>query len=308
MVSEQVKYQADTWKDWCPGCGNYGIITALEMALRELGIPPEKAVDVGGIGCSGKLPEFLAINGVHTLHGRPIPVATGIKLTRPELTVLVDAGDGDTLGIGAAHFVAAGRRNVDITILLHDNGVYGLTKGQASPTLGLFIKTKALSKPNINAPVNPILLALASGYTFIARGYAYHVKQLKDIIKAAIQHKGTALVDILQPCPTYNNVYTKEWYEQRIYYVDQEENWNPVVEKPEELEAKMEQTIAKALEWDERIPLGILFQNKTVPEYLDRLKTRIPFITELPPYRQPIEVDGKPIVDIAQIFVDKLVM
>ncbi|MCE4615256.1 MAG: thiamine pyrophosphate-dependent enzyme [Desulfurococcales archaeon] len=308
MVSEQVKYIADTWKDWCPGCGNYGIITAVEMALKELGIPLHKAVDVGGIGCSGKLPEFLAINGVHTLHGRPIPVATGIKLARPELTVLISAGDGDTLGIGAAHFVAAGRRNVDITLLLHDNGVYGLTKGQASPTLGLFIKTKALSKPNINSPVNPVLLALASGYTFIARGYAYHVKQLKEIIKAAIQHKGTALVDILQPCPTYNNIYTKEWYEQRIYYVDEEETWNPVVEKPEELEKKMEQTIEKALEWEERIPLGVLFQDKTKPEYFERLKMRIPFIGDMPPYKQPIHIDGKPIVDVAQIFVDKLVI
>jgi len=308
LASEKVRYMADTWKDWCPGCGNYGIITAVEMALKELGIPPHKAVDVGGIGCSGKLPEFLAINGVHTLHGRPIPVATGIKLARPELTVLISAGDGDTLGIGAAHFVAAGRRNVDITLLLHDNGVYGLTKGQASPTLGLFIKTKALSKPNINSPVNPILLALASGYTFIARGYAYHVKQLKEIIKAAIQHKGTALVDILQPCPTYNNVYTKEWYEQRIYYLDEEENWKPVVEKPEELEKKMEQTIAKALEWEERIPLGILFQDKTKPEYFERLKIRIPFIEDIPPYKQPIYVNGKPIVDVAQIFVDKLVI
>ncbi|MCE4617803.1 MAG: thiamine pyrophosphate-dependent enzyme, partial [Desulfurococcales archaeon] len=267
MVNKPYKYRADTWMDWCPGCGNYGIITAVEQALRDLNIPPHKAVDVGGIGCSGKHPEFLAINGVHTLHGRPIPVATGLKLARPDLTVIVSSGDGDLLGIGGAHFIAAGRRNVDITILLHNNGVYGLTKGQASPTLGLFVKTKALSKPNINSPVNPILLALASGFTFVARGYAYHVKQLKELIKKAIQHKGTALIDILQPCPTYNNVYTKEWYEKRIYYLEEQEpDWDPVVKSEDEVLPKLQRAVSKAFEWEEKIPLGILYQDLTKPE------------------------------------------
>jgi 2-oxoglutarate ferredoxin oxidoreductase subunit beta len=204
--------------DWCPGCGNFGILRAEEMAIKELGIDPKKVIVVSGIGCSGKIPHFiqLPIGGVHTLHGRSIAYATGIKLSNPSLEVIVNIGDGDGLGIGMGHFVHAGRRNIDMTVIVHDNGVYGLTKGQASPTLHRGLKTKSLPRPNINDAVNPISVALSAGYTFVARGYAYDVMHLKDLIVKAIKHKGLAFIDVLQPCPTYNDINTKEWYDKRI--------------------------------------------------------------------------------------------
>ena len=165
-VNEQLEFN-----DWCPGCGDFGILRSVESALSELKLDYTDAVLVSGIGCSGKLPHFVSgpIAGVHTLHGRALAFAVGIKLSNPKLNVVVDAGDGDTFGIGVGHFVSAGRRNVNMTIIVHNNGVYGLTKGQASPTLKRGEKTKSLPEPNINDPINPIALAISSGYTFVAR-------------------------------------------------------------------------------------------------------------------------------------------
>ncbi len=281
--------------DWCPGCGNFGILRAEEMAIRELGLDPKKVVIVSGIGCSGKLPHFmdLPIGGVHTLHGRSLAFATGIKLANPELTVIVNVGDGDGLGIGMGHFVHAGRRNVDMTLIIHDNGVYGLTKGQASPTLRKGVKTKSLPKPNINDAVNPIAVAIASGYTFVARGYAYDVNHLKELIKRAIQHKGIAMIDVLQPCPTYNDVNTKEWYDKRVYKLDEDKDWDPVVRKPEEAEEKAAKAMLKSFEWGERIPIGVFYENPFVETYEERIQKYIPNYLEYPPAKQVIEKDGK---------------
>ncbi len=212
MVLKPSDFKTDVFADWCPGCGDFGIMTALQMAFSELGLEPHQIVMVSGIGCSGKEAHNVKCYGVHTLHGRTLPFATGIKVANPELVVIAIGGDGDGLGIGAGHFVNAGRRNLGITYIIHNNGVYGLTKGQASPTLKLGLKTKAIPKPNINEAVNPIALALVAGYTFVARSYAYDVKHLKDIVKQAVQHKGLAFIDALQPCPTYNDINTKEWY------------------------------------------------------------------------------------------------
>lgn len=159
-----------------------------------------------------------------------------VILANPDLTVVVHGGDGDLLGIGAGHFVALGRRNLDIVVIMHDNGVYGLTKGQASPTLQLGIKTKALAKPNIQHGLNPLALALSAGYTFVARGFTLEGDHLKNLIKAAIEHKGAAFIDVLQPCVTFNDVYTAEYYRRRVYKPDSVEGWDPMVEKPEERE------------------------------------------------------------------------
>ena len=281
--------------DWCPGCGNFGILRAEEMAIRELGLDPKKVVIVSGIGCSGKLPHFmdLPIGGVHTLHGRSLAFATGIKLANPELTVLVNVGDGDGLGIGMGHFVHAGRRNIDMTLIIHDNGVYGLTKGQASPTLRKGVKTKSLPKPNINEAVNPLAVAIASGYTFVARGYAYDVNHLKELIKRAIQHRGMSVIDVLQPCPTYNDVNTKEWYDKRVYKLEEDKSWDPVVRKPEEAEEKAARAILKSYEWGDRIPIGVFYENPFEETYEDRIKKYIPNYLEYPPAKQEIEKEGK---------------
>jgi 2-oxoglutarate ferredoxin oxidoreductase subunit beta len=308
-------YKTDVYVDWCPGCGNFGILAALQMSLAELRLEPHRVVLVSGIGCSGKPPHFVGTYGVHTLHGRTLPFAQGIKMANPELEVIAMGGDGDGLGIGAGHFVNAGRRNFDMTYLIHDNGVYGLTKGQASPTLQRGVRVKALPKPNINEPINPIMLAIASGYTFAARAYAYDTKHLKEIIKQAIQHKGLAFVDILQPCPTYNDINTKEWYagenrkdpktgkpQPRLYKLE-ETGFNPLVHNPsEEFEKKVAAT-DKAREWGDRIPTGIFYKNELVPTFQDRISQRIPFYPSDPPAKQRIKDEtGAPTTDVSEFF------
>ena len=300
MALKMSDFKTDVFVDWCPGCGNFGILAALQVAFAELQMEPHRVVLVSGIGCSGKPPHFVKVYGVHTLHGRALPFAQGIKLANPELEVIAMGGDGDGLGIGAGHFVNAGRRNVDMTYLIHDNGVYGLTKGQASPTLRLGLKTKSLPKPNINEAVNPIALAITAGYTFVARAYAYDVKHLKEIIKLAITHKGLAFVDILQPCPTYNNINTKEWYagEDRIdpktrkpqprLYKLEEIGYDPVVHDLTDEFGKKVAAIEKAQEWGDRIPIGLFYKNEFVPTFQERIAQRIPFYFSNPPAKQKI--------------------
>jgi len=308
MVVDLKSLRTDIWVDWCPGCGNFGILNATQRAIAELGLDPTKTVIVSGIGCSGKTPHFINVNGVHTLHGRAIPFATGIKIANPDLTVIVQGGDGDLLGIGAGHFVALGRRNLDITVVMHNNGVYGLTKGQASPTLFRNIKTKALPKPNIQDAVNPIALAIASGYTFVARTYSMNIKHYVETLKKAILHKGTAFIDVLQPCVVYNDIYTKDFFKERIYILE-EDGWNPVIEPgtpTEEIEEKVKKAIEKSLEWGDKIPLGIFYLNKAVPEFGERLNTQISNYISLPPAKQKIaRDDGTPILtneDFREIF------
>ncbi|MEM1583606.1 MAG: 2-oxoacid:ferredoxin oxidoreductase subunit beta [Nitrososphaerota archaeon] len=296
MVRKPSDYQSDVWIDWCPGCGDFGIVAALYRALAELDLQPEKTVIVSGIGCSGKTPHFVKVNGVHTLHGRAIPFATGIKLANPELTVIINGGDGDLLGIGAGHFVALGRRNIDITIILHNNTVYGLTKGQASPTLKRGLRPKALPKPNIQDAVNPIGLALASGYTFVARGYSMMTDHLKELLKKAIQHKGSALVDVLQPCVTYDNIHTVEYYKKRVYKLE-EIGWNPIVEKIDEREEKLLRAWTKSLEHDDKIPIGVFYEDPHTPSFEDRIRDRLPSYLERPPARQIIDKEGRTIID-----------
>ncbi len=295
------------WSDWCPGCGNFGILSAEQQAITELGLDPKKIVIVSGIGCSGKTPHFMRIpvSGVHTLHGRAMAFATGIKLSNPQLKVIVNAGDGDQLGIGAGHFVNSGRRNIDMTLIIHDNGVYGLTKGQASPTLKLGLKTKSLPKPNINESINPLAVALASGYTFVARGYAYDVKHLKELIKEAITHKGLALIDVLQPCPTYNDLFTKEYYDKRIYRLEEVRGWNPVVERKEDVDEKMATALEKSLEWGDKIPIGVFYRNELVSTYEERITERSPSYIDNLPSQEAIEDNGKPTTLIEEILKEK---
>ena len=272
-------------------CGDFGILRSEELLTDELKLDYKNFVVVSGIGCSGKAPHFFPnkISGVHTLHGRALAFATGIKLSNPSMEVLVQAGDGDTFGIGAGHFVNAGRRNINMTLLVHDNGVYGLTKGQASPTLHRGEKTKSLPKPNINDSINPIALALSVGYTFVARGFAYDVNGTKELIKKAIKHKGMALVDVLQPCPSYNDINTNEWYRKRVYNLD----IDPVVKSMDEVPQKINTAISRSYEWEEKIPIGVFYQNELVPTFEERLKENIPDYDINYPAIQKIEEQGE---------------
>jgi 2-oxoglutarate/2-oxoacid ferredoxin oxidoreductase subunit beta len=304
--------------DWCPGCGDFGITSALQMALAELGFEPYQVVVVSGVGNAAKTPHFVNANGVHTLHGRLLPFAMGIKIANPSLEVIGVGGDGDGLGIGAGHFVNAGRRNIDMTYLLYNNGVYGLTKGQASPTLALGMKTKSLSKPNINQAINPVALAITAGYTFVARAYAFDVMHLKNMIKQGIQHKGLALVECLQPCPTYNDINTAEWYagEDRIdpqtgkpqprLYKLEDIGFDPVVHQCSEEFKKKVAGMEKAQEFEDKIPVGIFYQNGLEPTFQDRLTERIPFYMQNPPAKQLLKDENNVSTADLSEFMDDL--
>jgi 2-oxoglutarate ferredoxin oxidoreductase subunit beta len=315
MALKPSDFKTDVFADWCPGCGDFGIMTALQMALAELGLQPHQVVLVSGIGCSGKEAHNVKAYGVHTLHGRTLPFSTGIKVANPDLEVIAIGGDGDGLGIGAGHFVNTGRRNLDITYIIHDNGVYGLTKGQASPTLKLGVKTKAIPKPNINQALNPIALAIITGYTFVARSYAYDVQHLKDTIIEGIRHKGLAFIDVLQPCPTYNDINTKEWYagedrkdsetgkaRSRLYKLT-DVGYQPIVEKEDDDFTKKIAALNKAQEWGDRIPIGVFYKNELEPTFLERINRRIPFYMTNPPAKQVIgDAAGVSNADLTEMF------
>lgn len=243
---------------WCPGCGDFGILTAIKQALAELGIHPHEAAIVSGIGCGSKLPDYMYANGFMTIHGRPLPVATGVRLANPDLTVLVVDGDGDAYGIGGNHFLHACRRNPDIAHIVQNNQIYALTKGQYSPTSDRGFRTTTSPDGSIELPINPLLVALAAGATFIARGFAGEPKHLARLIGEAIRHEGYALIDVLQPCVTFNKVNTYDWYGERVYKLEDEEGYDP---------SDFDQAWKKAREWGDRIPMGILYRRTDVPSY-----------------------------------------
>ena len=226
--------------DWCPGCGDFGIQVAVKQALTNLQIAPHKVAFVSDIGCSGKITHWVNTYGLHSLHGRALPVATGVKFANRDLTVLVDAGDGGGYGIGMGHLVHTIRRNVDMTYLVHDNMVYGLTKGQMTPTSCKGFKTPSSPFGAIETPLNPMALALSLGATFVARGSAGDAIHLTKILEEAIKHKGFALVDIFQPCVTFNKINTYAYLIQNTYNLDKEEgydrhDWTAAMDKARQL-------------------------------------------------------------------------
>ena len=318
MEYKLADFKTSVHNDWCAGCGDFGILNAIQMSLYELEILPHQAAIFSGIGCSGKTPHFINTFGIHTLHGRVLPFAQGAKLANPNLKILAVGGDGDGLGIGSGHFVNSGRRNIDLTYIIYNNGVYGLTKGQASPTLKLGMKTKSLPQPNVNDSINPIALACISGFTYIARGYSYDIKHLKEVIKKGIEHEGLSFIDVLQPCPTYNDINTKEWYQSftldennpsiripKIYKLE-EEGYNGVVDNDEESSNKIIKAIEKSKEWENRIPVGVFYENKNTPTYEERLQGRIDNYKEYPPALQTIkDENGNPNINIDRL-IDEL--
>lgn len=263
MMVAITDYSVKEKSQWCAGCGDFAIVGALKSALYELGIPNHQTVISSGIGCSGKTPHYLNVYGFEGLHGRALPVASGIKLANHKLNVIAMGGDGDGYGIGAGHFVHIMRRNFDMTYIVHDNQIYGLTTGQASPTTQLNMKTKTTPFGVVEQPFNPIATAILGGATFVARVFAGDMLHMKSIIKEAISHRGFALVDILQPCVTFNKLNTYDYFTKRCYKLDSNHN-----------SADKMSAIDKALESIntnyEKIPVGV-FYKETRPTYEDTL-------------------------------------
>ena len=255
---------------WCPGCGNYMIRTALKRALEELEIPPHKTVISSGIGQAAKIPHYIGVNGFNGLHGRAIPPAIAIKLANKDLNVIVESGDGDSYGEGGNHFMHAVRRNIDIAHFVHNNQIYGLTKGQASPTTAKGQITTLQFDGVKNIPIDPLAISLTLGAGFVARGFAGDIPHLVDLMKQAITFKGYAHLDILQPCVVWNRVNTFSWYKDRVYKLaDDYDNTD------------YDNAYKKAREFGDKIPIGVLYKvEKTT--YGDSFK----FIK-----------DGEPLVD-----------
>jgi 2-oxoglutarate ferredoxin oxidoreductase subunit beta len=244
------EYKGPVEPDWCPGCGDFGVLRALQTGLGELGIHPKDVLVSSGIGCSSNLPGFIHAYGFHGLHGRALPVAQGAKLANPELTVIITGGDGDGYGIGAGHFLHAMRRNIDLTYIVMDNQIYGLTVGQASPTSMRGHKTKSTPWGNLEIPINPIALALVCGATFVARGFSGEAKQLGQIFQQAISHKGFALVDVFSPCVTYNKINTYAWFKERVYKLEDRRHDT----------SDFKLALETAWQWGNEIPIGLFYQ------------------------------------------------
>jgi 2-oxoglutarate ferredoxin oxidoreductase subunit beta len=239
---------------WCPGCGNFSIVEAVKKALVASELEPHQVLFVSGIGQAAKAPHYLNANVFNGLHGRSLPVATGAKLANPDLVVIVESGDGCNYGEGGNHFLAAIRRNIDVTMLVHNNQIYGLTKGQASPTTAEDFVTKAQPEGVVSSPFNPIAVAVAMQAGFVARAFSGMVDHLSELVQQGIAHQGFALIDILQPCVSFNKVNTFAWYKERCYPLSAEYD-------PTDWEAAMKQ----AMEWGKKIPLGIIYRNARPP-------------------------------------------
>jgi len=238
--------------DWCPGCGDFGVLKGLQKACAELGLLPHQIVTVSGIGCSSNLPGYINSYGMHTLHGRPLAVATGVQLANHELTIIATGGDGDGYGIGGNHFVHTARRNVDLTYIVMNNQIYGLTTGQISPTSSKGMKTKSTPFGSVEMPVNPITSAIMNGATFVARGYSGDGKHLVELMKKAIRHKGFSLIDIFSPCVTFNHDNDYKFFKPRVKKLEDEghdtSDWKSACEK--------------ALMWGDTIYTGLFLQKE----------------------------------------------
>ncbi len=266
--------------DWCPGCGDFGVLTALKQAIIELGLYPHEVMTISGIGCSSNVPGYINAYGMHTLHGRALAVATGAQLANHKMKVIATGGDGDGFGIGGNHFVHSMRRNVDLTYIVMDNQIYGLTTGQISPTSTKGMKTKSTPDGSVENPINPIPLAIAAGATYVARGFTGQVKHLVELIKGGIQHKGFAFIDAFSPCVTYNHDNSHEFFKQRTQKLEE------MGHNPTDFHAAME----KAYMWGEVIPIGLFWKRDDLPS-LDQLE---PILEEGGPLaRRPLGISSE---------------
>ncbi|MHC1757320.1 MAG: 2-oxoacid:ferredoxin oxidoreductase subunit beta [Methanosarcina sp.] len=260
---------------WCPGCGNFQILSTIKQALVELGIEPWEVLLVSGIGQAGKLPHYIKCHTFNGLHGRTMPVATAAKLANHSLHVIAVAGDGDCYAEGGNHFIHAIRRNPNISLFVHNNQIYGLTKGQASPTSAKGTHTPAQPFGYLAHPFNPLSLAISQDCSFVARGFAGDQEHLKELMKAAITHKGFSLLDILQPCVTFNKVNTFKWYRERVYKL--EDDYDPY---------NQIKAFERALEWGDKIPNGIFYKKDK-----ETLEEMVPTIHETPLVRKKFSLE-----------------
>ena len=248
--------------DWCPGCGDFGVLNSLQRAAAELGLRPHEIVTVSGIGCSSNLPGYINTYGAHTLHGRSLAFATGVKMANHELTVIATGGDGDGYGIGGNHFTHTARRNVDLTYVVMNNQIYGLTTGQVSPTSRMGQKTKSTPFGSVEYPINPITSAIMNGATYVARGYSGDVRHLTELIKGGIEHQGFALIDIFSPCVTFNLDNTHNFFKERIKKLEDEghdaTDWSAACEK--------------AMVWGDEIYIGKFYHLESEKESLTALE------------------------------------
>jgi 2-oxoglutarate ferredoxin oxidoreductase subunit beta len=275
--------------DWCPGCGDFGVLAAVQKALVELQIPNHRVATVSGIGCSSNFPGFIETYGMHTLHGRSLPVASGLKLANHDLTVLVTGGDGDGFGIGCGHFVHAMRRNINLTYIVMDNQIYGLTTGQTSPTSRIGMKTKSNPYGNMDTPVNPVTLALSAGATFVARGFSGEQKHLTELLKQAITHKGFSFLDIFSPCVTYNKDNTFQWFRPRVKKLEDDAAYDPT---------NWPEAVKRATVWGDEIPIGKFYERTDLPS----LEETEPVLDAGPLVERDIRVPA----DAAKRFVEEL--
>ena len=283
-MAKVAEYVGKVKPDWCPGCGDFGVLNGVQRALADLDVAPHNVLVVSGIGCSSNLPGFINAYGFHSLHGRSLPIASGAKLANPELTVIITGGDGDGYGIGVGHFVHTCRRNIDMTYVVMDNQVYGLTTGQASPTTEKDIRTKSTPEGVIEVALSPIALALTAGATYVARGFSGDNVHLAELVKGAIAHKGFALVDVFSPCVTYNKHNTYPWFRERIYKLEEEGHDT----------SNFSQAMEKAFEWGNRIPTGLFYKVER-PTYEDEESA----LKHGPLVKQPLKQD-----DLASIVLD----
>ncbi|MFX1582876.1 MAG: thiamine pyrophosphate-dependent enzyme [Promethearchaeota archaeon] len=266
---------------WCPGCGNFGVLRALQSAIVDLGLPQDQVLLVTGIGCHGKIYNYVNVNGFHGIHGRVLPVMTGIKLTNHDLTVIGHAGDGDQFDEGLGHFPHAARRNIDVKLFTHNNKVYGLTTGQTSPTSIQGYVSKTTPHGSFPPRIEPLQIALASNASFVARGWVGDVEHLKELMKAAIQHKGFAFVDMLQVCFTFNRVQNFQYYRNRVYKLEEQGH------DASDLAAAMK----RASEWGEKIPIGIFYrENRPVYRSSYSQLEKSPLIKQAPQTKRFAEV------------------
>lgn len=267
---------------WCPGCGNYAILGALKGALAELGLAPHNVLIVAGVGCHGHAPQWIDANGFQTIHGRTLPFAQAAKLANRELTIIALAGDGDCYAEGLSHFIHAARRNIDITLIVHNNGVYGLTTGQTSPTSSKGFVSKSTPFGSSELEINPLMLALDSGATFVARGFAGEPQHLQSLIVKAVKHNGFSLLDVFQPCVVWNKVNTYDFWRKNTYKL----------EASGHNESSFEAAVRKAREsapW----PLGVLYETKA-----QSLTDHMPQLAKQPLVKQGIsKIDIEPLLE-----------